>query len=69
MGLFSDLAIDIAQREESQRVEWAVILDDPQRPAKLWRVLGEARGGVYLSDPENPGAGIFESCENVWIVA
>ena len=66
MGGFSELAIDKAEREESGRVDWAVLLDDPGNPAKLFRVIGEARGFFLLYAD---GREIIEPAANVWVIA
>ncbi len=69
MGIFSDLSIDINERAESGRVEWAVILDDETRPAALWRVIGEARGYYLLEHGRIAWVKVTQPIDNVWIVA
>ena len=69
MGAFSELSIDINERVEAGRVEWAVILDDETRPAALWRVLGQSRGHCLLSHARLPGVRTVQPVENCWIVA
>ena len=66
MGAFSDLSIDIKEREEREIMEWAVLLDDPGNPAKLFRVIGEARGFFLLYAD---GREIIEPAANVWVIA
>ena len=68
MGAFSDLHISMHDKNE-KRPEWAVILDDENRPAVLWKILGETRGFYFLEHGRLPHVQIFERADNVWIVA
>jgi hypothetical protein len=68
MGAFSDLSIDIQERAENGREEWAVVLDDQNRPAALWRVLGET-SGFFLLEHGRTGQQVYQPIENVWLVA
>ena len=69
MGAFSDLSIDIGQRKKSGRVEWAVILDDPARPATLWRVIGESRGVYLLEHGKLSGVRVYQAVSDCWVIA
>lgn len=66
MGAFSDLAIDKQEREEKGLTEWAVVLNDPAKPVRLWRVLGESRGFFLLY---SQGEEKIEAVENCWVIA
>ena len=68
MGFFSDIAIDQRDRDETGRLEWAVLLDDEKRPAHLWRVIGTARGFTHLMHART-GEVITRPDSDVWIVA
>lgn len=67
MGAFSDLSIDIQERANSGRIEWAVLLNDEKRPATVWRVIGKTRGLFLLENGR--GAEITREAGEIWIVA
>ena len=69
MGAFSQLSIDIRDREKARRVEWAVMLLDETRPAVVWRVLGETRGHYMLEHGRIPGVRVAVPVSDCWIVA
>lgn len=68
MGKFSELQIDMEEREQAGRVDYAVILSDDTRPAELWEVLGEIDELLYLKSLRR---GIYATlpASEVWIIA
>ena len=67
MGAFSDLHISIQDRKAKPQ-EWAVLLDDQNRPAQLWAVLGDTKGFYLLENPKTKETRL-EAFQDCWIIA
>jgi hypothetical protein len=68
MGAFSQLAMDIRDRE-SKPAEWAVMLSDESRPATIWRIIGESRGFYLLEHGKLSGVQVHQKVNECWVIA
>lgn len=67
MGKFKELAIDIEYKAEKP-ASWALILSDNERPATLWKILGETGDFLFLEHSRKSHIKVFQPVRDCWII-